>query len=103
MSVWLEQLYTEEVLSEPSLESTELAALRKLYQSDSKPLTEEAPNSEPPPTHTETDAVILPQRCKHKYHQTNEETPRQSLRQKTTGMTKKLLLVVLIVAQIYVY
>ena len=78
-----------ETQSEPSLESVELAALRDLYKtdntsSDTEYVTVSEPTSESPPTYTKIDMLPLPQHCKHRYQPDNKETPRRSLRIKTT-------------------
>ena len=78
---WLSQLYEPE--EEPS-EEARLTTLREIFQSDSEYITASELTSELPPTHTEIDTLPLPRRCKHKY-QDNQETPRQSLRIKTTA------------------
>ena len=54
---WLSQLYEPE---EASLELTRQAALREIFQSDSKYITASEPTSESPPTHTEIDTSSPP-------------------------------------------
>ena len=82
---WLSQLYKpEEALSELARQ----AALREIFQSDSKYITASEPTSESPLTLTEIDTSPSPQHCKCK-HQDNEETPRRSLRLKTTHQSKQ--------------
>ena len=83
-----------ETQSEPSLESVELAVLRDLYKSDSAPsetenVTASEPTPESPPPFTETDTSQPPQRRKRKYQPDSEETPRCSLRIKTTHQSNQ--------------
>ena len=78
-----------ETQSEPSLESVELAVLRDLYKtdntlSDTEYVTASEPTSESPQTHTEIDTSLPLQHRKHRYQPDNKETPRRSLRIKTT-------------------
>ena len=83
-----------ETQSEPSLESVELAVLRDLYKTDNTSSDTEyviaaEPTLESPPTLTETDTSQQPQRRKRRYQPDNEETPRRSLRIKTTHQSKQ--------------
>ena len=83
-----------ETQSEPSVESVELAVLRDLYKSDSAPsetenITISEPTPESPSTFTETDTSQPPQRGKRRYQLDSEETPRRSLRIKTTHQSKQ--------------
>ena len=80
--------------SEPSLESVELAVLRDLYKTDNTSSDTEyviaaEPTSESPPTFTETNTSQQPQRRKRRYQPDSKETPRRSLRIKTTHQYKK--------------
>ena len=83
-----------ETQSEPSLESVELAVVRDLYKSDNTSSDTEhviaaEPTSESPPTVTETDTSQQPRRRKRRYQPDSKETPRCSLRIKTTHQYKK--------------
>ena len=83
-----------ETQSEPSLESVELVVLRDLYKSDNTSseteiITATELTAESPPTFTETDMSPQPRCCKCRYQPDSKETPRRSLRIKTTHQSKQ--------------